>query len=55
LYTYLTTKKAKNTEINTIKNILHNTNLVSKSPPPQKENAHNNPKHQTTSHTAVKK
>jgi hypothetical protein len=47
LHTYLITKKGKDTEINTTKNILHNneynTNLVENLSPKQKQNAHNNP------------
>jgi hypothetical protein len=47
---YPTTKKAEETEMNTIKNIPrnneYNTNLIKKPHPPQKQNTHTDPQHQ---------
>jgi hypothetical protein len=46
------TEKAKDTETNTIKDILHsneyNTDLIRKPPSPQKQNKHTDPQHQKT-------
>jgi hypothetical protein len=49
LHTYRITEKTKDTERNTIKNILHvneySTNLTRTPPPPQKQNKHADPRH----------